>query len=244
MSIEQQNNEQKKKRAFKIFSNLWLCSLLVGLSIPIFLIMDYAGGYRGFPLVMPCCYLPAVSVPILVGLILTFYVIIRSIRAAIKLRKLTLSLLLIPLTISLWFVWVIPLRLIPIRHSPFLLGFKHRILRTSSPSELYEIAAKARVLLGDKKFSNDKYISGPGKWSYWDEKHRPLWEQMSKYKVLSIDQSSVVIYVNYDYVTLEWGGMLAGHWGIRIASKPLQKELDEGNFILIDPNIVIFRESD
>jgi hypothetical protein len=238
MSIDQNTNEGKKPRAPKISKYLWLASLLVSLTIPIVLLMDYVGGYEGFPLVIPCCFLPADSIPVLFGLILTFYVIIRSIWSAIKLRKLTLSLLLIPLTISLWFVWVIPLRLIPLRNSPFLLGFKHRILSISSPAELHEFAAKAREIL-----PTDISFPSAGMQDLLEgEENRALWNQMSKYKILTTFDARVYISTaNHNYVELAWGNVFTGSWGIRIASQPFAEDRDNPYFILIDPNIAIFK---
>lgn len=214
-------------KCLTVKSPLIFC-LLVGLSWLLYFIIDFWGGYHGFPLSL--LFLPATLLPMLFAAILTFIVLLHSIWSLICLRQIAMSFLIIVLTLAFWFTPCLFGR-------PYLHGFKYRTLKLSSHQELQDIAYKARTIL-----TNQEYLPGPGKGGlYIEDTHASLWEQMPESEILKSRNSSVVIrLLNDNSVELVWGGGLVGHWGIRIANYTLVKNEYDFASIPIEPNIVVF----
>lgn len=227
--MDDQEQKEKQSLVLRILKSQYLCCLLAGICVWLIFVIAFLGGYHGFPLTI--FSFPSALIPLLLAVIFTAIIVIRGIWSIIRVRNIVRSVVLILVTVGFWFT---P-RLI-INQSTYLLGFKYRVLRISSPQELREIAARARELLTEQK-----WLPGPGRGIYEKEVHAKLWEQMQKYKVLELDHSSVIISIedNND-VELTWGYALVSHWGIRIAQESVEPSKYDNSYIMIQEDIAVY----
>jgi hypothetical protein len=192
-------------------------------------VLVFSGGFSGLYFLVGI--MPAGMIPIFSAFIFTVLVFKNGVQSINKRQRIVLSVIIIIVTLSFWRV---P-KLFP--HSLFLVGFKYRILKISSPQELREIAANARKIL-----VKQRNLPSPDKTWLWEENiHRSLWEQMPNYKILSDNDHYVSISVSdSNSVDIIWGGALTGHHGIRIGEGNTKKIESDFEFFLIDKDIAIF----
>jgi len=233
--VDQQTQRNKKSFIRKILKSQLLYSLLAGLCLWLMFVIDFLSGYREFPLHV--LLFPAGLISLLFAAIFTLIVLIRALWSVIRLRNIIRSIVFALLVVAFWFTprWFLP-KFCPER--PFMLGFRNRVLKLSSPQELHGIAAKARILLNE-----EKHLPGPGR--IWlpekKEKYSDLWKKIPESKLFTSHNSRVCISVsdNND-VEIFWGGALIGHWGIRISDYPLERKTYDNEFVSIEPNLVLF----
>jgi hypothetical protein len=92
------------------------------------------------------------------------------------------------------------------------IGFRQRILATVSPAELREIALVCSTVI-----PLDGRLPGPWNWSPADEpESRGTWNVLTNRTSLGKLDAPTVIFNHADAVEIDWGGALAGHWGIII----------------------------
>ena len=222
---------QKRKKTFvcRILSSPFSYCVLTGLCWCLVFLIDFLGGCRGYHFTL--MVFPAGLVPLPFAATFTLTVLVLGILDIVGRRRIILSIMLILVTVGFWFTPRL------LKHSPFLLGFKHRVLRLSSPQELRQIASTARTYL-----STDNSLPSPEHLFLWDEEvHRQIWEKMPKSKILGSEEHWPLIVINDNgCIELSWGGALTGHWGIRIAEKIVKEDEFDWDYIQIEEDIAVY----
>ncbi len=172
-----------------------------------------------------------------------FFLLIAAISAAL----LTVLLLVVTLIVALvkgrerrtvaWLTGVAVLfLLLPFMVKPQILfqaGFRAHIKSSVTPDELRQIAATVQEMLPD-----DGRLPGPKKESLWrEEQHRPMWRKLAQTTQIQKLDPSLVIFKHGGTVELDWGGALAGHWGVEIdtGAEPRDGDIARGIRTFADP---------
>ena len=168
-------------------------------------VVEFAGGYNAFPLVVG--FFPASLLPFALALITTVIVVFVILVALFR-RHVQLALVLAAVVFVSWIFS--PLF---IARSAFLFGLLTRLRQLSSPVEIRQVAQTCLTLMpsGGRVFAPQK-IMGPQ--PYEAEQSKRVWDAISGHPFVHLDGDRCVISVEPPEVTFEWGGALAGYWGV------------------------------
>ena len=194
-------------------------TVAIAVAVPTLLLfsdaLDYAGGRVGHDIDAPFYILPASGVPLLLALALWCTLLLLAVIALVRGRfRRAVSLIILVLT---------SLALLPLfwPHSPFLLGFLHRLQRHSSVAEIESASQRCLALRpqGGPIYDAEKLL-GPS-------------DMLDGIRVVDVSPPDVAF---------TWGGPLSGHWGIYVLGSPTSVfPTHLGRTIRFSDHILLFR---
>jgi hypothetical protein len=191
--------------------------------------IDFAGGYSGFPLLLPFAFLPAAGLPLIIGFLAGCWAIVTGCILLWRRHIRSTALVAVLLCLS----WV---SLRHITRPAFLTGLAARLRTCSSPAEIEQAARSCLSLMpqGGYAYGPDRMIPESA-----DEKAKEIEKVLSKYCFAHLAHGCAIV-VRPPFVDFEWGSAITGHWGIRVGKAP--DAFTPAYSIHLSDNIILFQD--